>query len=307
MPHPVFSNICKVNTKFGPYIDKIGLEIEGGWICQDGYRGGNLVAHNQNVIFDRSVRFRRRARNAEEQELDACFVAGEVNSQPFPDFSGVNEFLNLYWPDQTNATCGFHIHASFKDEDYYNMLMHTDFYHKFKAELNIIQNKLKLGATTKRRIEGKNRFCKDEWRPLHQKRSDEKYNPFRYAMINFCWNVHRTMEVRVFSSHIPRDKSFNIVKWWVDLINGYLSERVSPYHAPVNDDTVRSPRRRSVRTFNIAAEPPEWNNEPELEFNEVSAATVARPTISISDILNGGSLSDYLHTSVYNTSVQDAI
>jgi len=228
MPHPVFPNTYKINGKFGPYIDKIGLEVEGGWICQDGYRGGNLAANGQAIVFDRSVRFRRRARNMEEVALDDTFVAGEINSPAYSTFNEIGQFLNLYWPDQTNASCGFHVHASFKSELFYNALMHNDFYTLFKGELSRIEQKLKLGAITKRRIAGKNRFCKDEWNPERQKRAEEKYHPYRYAMINFCWNVHRTVEVRVFSAHIQMEKSFHLVKWWVDIINRFLETQIKP-------------------------------------------------------------------------------
>jgi hypothetical protein len=233
MPHPVYPAVYKINEKFGSYIDKIGLEVEGGWICQDGYRGGNIASHNHSIIFDRSVQFRRRPRNTEEAELQNSFVAGEINSPAYTDFSEINQFLNLYWPDQTNASCGFHIHASFKSEDYYNLLMDDEFYLLFKKELPIIEHKLKLGAITKRRIAGKNRFCKDEWNPSRQKRAEEKYHPYRYSMINFCWNLHRTVEVRVFSAHIPMEKSFHLVRWWVNIINKFLATKVSVVEPPI--------------------------------------------------------------------------
>lgn len=223
MPRQVYPPNVSINKTFGSYIDKVGLEIEGGWVCEDGYRGGNLASDGQSVVFDRSVRFRRsRTQNNEDEH----FVCGEINSVPLNNHSDINKFLGLYWPDKTNSTCGFHIHLSFKEEAYYDTLMNRDFYHLFKSRLPQIESKLKLGAITKNRIAGKNRYCKDEWHPTSQKRSDEKYNDYRYAMINFCWNIHRTMEVRVFSSHIAQEKSYGIVKWWVDLVNEYLTANI---------------------------------------------------------------------------------
>jgi hypothetical protein len=266
MPHPVFPNNYKIHSKFGPYIDKIGLEVEGGWICQDGYRGGNLAANGQSIVFDRSVRFRRRARNPQEAALDDTFVAGEINSPAYSNFNEIGQFLNLYWPDQTNASCGFHVHASFKSEVYYNALMHNDFYTLFKSELSQIEQKLKLGAITKRRIAGKNRFCKDEWNPERQKRAEEKYHPYRYAMINFCWNVHRTVEVRVFSSHIQMEKSFHLVKWWVDIINRFLETQITP--EVIEQEQARvvpARRRRFATTFEPMPAPEEEVTAPMQE------------------------------------------
>ena len=94
------------NMKFN-FIDKIGVEIEGGW-----------DKHREDLIPDAGIRM---------EDFKKSAICGELVSKPIDNYDEVEAFLRANWPTETQSMCGLHFHFSFKDISHYTALMHKNF------------------------------------------------------------------------------------------------------------------------------------------------------------------------------------
>ncbi len=158
---------------------------------------------------------------------------GEVVSRILPEdestsWLGANEDSIL----RTNNTCGHHIHVGGITNREYAVLMDVDFHNTLKEKLLKWghEHKLKVDSSFFRRLEGHNSFCKDDFRPLEQKYDTTKSSQ-RYCFINYCWALHRTVEIRVlpaFQKPELRIKASNKV---LEIIHTYLDEHKPKIHS----------------------------------------------------------------------------
>jgi hypothetical protein len=164
-------------------IDRVGVELEGGW----------NDAQDFEIFGDGSV------------NVTANYV-GEAHTYPRPyslnDESTIDafnrQFENMY-PDRVDNTCGMHVHVSFKSIGAYNAFVCNEFADWVIAGLKA------WGANTtssnlKRRLAGENSFAEttyDAQTALRQCLTRNKHDAPRYTAVNYCYNTHGTMEVRV--------------------------------------------------------------------------------------------------------------
>lgn len=184
--------------KTSMFIDKVGIEFEGGWdkrcikpadpakTRQENAAAG-LHAHGCTCLADRNVH--------DGSVSCAGHWNGEVPVGPF-NVSEIDEQF-LYYPEYGNRTCGMHVHVSFKRQYYYRRLMTPEFYAHFKSELlKWAQRTGVKNSNFYSRLRGENSYCKDEWLMEAQVATAHK-DSCRYAILNYCYNLHKTLEVRV--------------------------------------------------------------------------------------------------------------
>jgi hypothetical protein len=160
-------------------IHKVGIELEGRWDTRPA-----------GFTYDGSV--------GGFQTLGGA--VGEVPSPPLT-LDEVNPWLDANYPDEVNQSCGMHVHVSVESKAEYSLLMS----HAAQLERDLIKN-VKDWATEREiiprhplweRLAGRNRYCQMGTHGVeNQTRARTKINA-RYRMLNFCWRLHGTLEIRL--------------------------------------------------------------------------------------------------------------
>lgn len=187
------------------FIDKIGVELEGGW---------NKIPPDVNEIgHDGSV-------------MVIAKHVGEIASPPGKPKEILSWVLRNH-PTAVNQTCGMHVHVSFRRILDYSRLADRDTSRKFLIRrLRQWGNKNKFGTVRPEhpfwdRLKGENRYCKAGWNPEEQISADSRVEE-RYQQMNFCWGLHRTMEVRVLPAFKIPEVSVDAIKCVLKAVEDYL-------------------------------------------------------------------------------------
>lgn len=199
------------------YINKIGLEVEGGW---DGERGiapfDDLDLHVDRSIDGTMMRADRRMQSPH---------VGEAISDPI-DRDAVYEWINKYWPTEANNTCGYHIHVSFLKPKYYTLCTRKTFFLLLLEKVQQKVEEIPLGPRhyLRRRLEGGNLFCNLDFDASGQIRIQERriVNRVRYGALNFAHGIHGTMEFRLYPAFRSKKEAKTFTDVYIDTINEYL-------------------------------------------------------------------------------------
>ncbi|MBW6469638.1 MAG: hypothetical protein K0A90_00270 [Methanosarcinaceae archaeon] len=200
------------------YINKIGIEIEGGWIHSFilKYLKGDGSVHINNMrCYDDD--------DDEDEDYNEPYgYSGEVCSEPINIQEGI-EYINNYYPDEFNETCGIHFHISFKNNKYASILTDKRFYEMFIKDFTVWGLKQKIDSSSLfwTRLNGKNQFCKNIFNPDGQ----ILQNDSRYTQINFCsLKKHNTVEFRVFPVFDKKHQTVSALKKLVSIINKFIDK-----------------------------------------------------------------------------------
>ncbi len=234
------------------FVDKVAFEAEGGYYNIPGCRGHKVHAGGHRIEHDGSVRFDERhpkriwnllKKAVAEKKVSggnnprSYFMPGEYVSEPFSSVEKASQKLVECWPDRTNATCGLHFHLSVRNPSFYSRLMEPDFYKYLKDSLAAFAEAEELNRIFMERFYNKSdwakRYCRDEFIPLRQAYTKRKEyndpNRSRYTMLNFCHGLHETMEIRVFTTHMPLKRAVNCLLWYVHTVDTFLHENYESY------------------------------------------------------------------------------
>lgn len=228
-------NIDKVLGKIRNRVDKVGLEVEGGWTRQ--LPPPDRMTHDGSV-FDRGRAGQRQ--KVLPAGMPAEGFAGEAVSPPLEP-SGFPRWLRRCHPMWVDDTCALHVHMSFKNVKYYEILCSSIDYndtllHYIKtwalAEEAAVPGTFPELHHLWSRLEGRNRFAMSKFWPerqianLHKPlnrdavRDDEAGH--RYTVVNYCFGVHKTLEVRVLPMMRQADLSVRAVRRVIDITNACL-------------------------------------------------------------------------------------
>ena len=155
---------------------------------------------------------------------------GEIASKKLRINEVENFILNNY-PDEVNSTCGLHIHMSFKnDKKDYAILATQEFYDFFLEEIEAWADNRKInkGSRFYKRLEGV-QYSKREFLAENQLNENSDYSD-RYAHLNFCYNKHRTLEIRVGNMFDKKEISVEYVHAVIDIVNYYLTVNNTKTH-----------------------------------------------------------------------------
>lgn len=201
-------------------INLVGLEVEGGWDGTAMKRPFDLP-----IIQDHSVD----GRTVQSDKPLTCPHVGEVVSKPLacdPDVIGA--WLDKYWPQHTNITCGYHIHVSLKNIKDYSALTTKNFLHKVILDMKKLGREMGLPPTHYfwGRIAGSNPFCTLNFDSSSQISMKQKSvgDRTRYGMLNYAWNIHGTVEFRALPTFETADQARAFTFCYLNSIEDFLEE-----------------------------------------------------------------------------------
>lgn len=206
------------------YIDKIGVELEGGWIERP-----------EDLAVDTSVKIPPELFKCDHEchcyvcmpNGNACGVihTGEVRSKPYKSWN-VLKWMRDNYPDYVNHTCGMHIHLSLKSKKAYISLMEPKFYAIFLkeiekfAEINIPKNHFFW-----KRFAGAEKYCQRKFHPNKQI-GDTRKEATRRTQLNYCYALHGTLENRLFPMFEDQILAIKCLRWYVKFVEVYLESNL---------------------------------------------------------------------------------
>ena len=165
-----------------------------------------------------------------ECQCDCNEGVGEIASKKLK-INEVEDFILNNYPDEVNSTCGLHIHMSFKnDKKDYSILATKEFYDFFLSEIEAWADNRKInkGSRFYKRLKGV-QYSKREFLAENQLNENSDYSD-RYAHLNFCYNKHKTLEIRVGNMFDKREISVEYVHAVIDIVNYYLTVNNTKTH-----------------------------------------------------------------------------
>lgn len=199
---------------------RIGIELEGGW---------KPVPEGVQLVHDGSVQL---------GSLDpiGAHARGEIPSPPL-ELTAWEDWVRKHYPHICNSSCGLHTHLSFRSALHYQRLMDPEYP---KAIIKAVHAWAKDTLPPKHyiweRLKGKNRYCLDQFLADQQARVTQKGHS-RYTAVNYCFLLHRTLEVRL----LPMFEDIPAEKQTVP------TGRVRAHDGmPITRDTIVKPERKGV-------------------------------------------------------------
>ena len=268
------------------FLNLAACEIEGTFLNLKGCRGPAAI-NDVSITYDGSVRVNEKY---PKRFWDLCKEmgnghspkqlahVGEVVSPPFDNLDNAKQWMLKYYPDATNSSCGLHFHVSLNNPGYYSCLMEKEFYLYMKESLGKFADEQKLNKIFRERFEGKTewakKYCRDEFIPLKQAFVSQKnYNDAgrnRYTLLNFCYGLHETVEIRVFTAHMPVKRAVKCLEWYVNVITEYLEQN---YEKFCNTELTTESVDIECDSDNIFAQADESNDDiavDEFELEEIA-------------------------------------
>lgn len=170
----------------------------------------------------------------EDPENPTSFkFVGELASIPYESMTNLIAFVDKFYPDYTNFSCGLHFHAKPKTLLIYKALMtkkfckdYLDVMEFWARSRNVnpeseIWKRLKGKPTQK----GRSNYCKLQFKPYR-----DNTDPDRYHAVNYCYNKHKTIEFRILPCFQSKNLAKDALKFTFDFINCWLiSNHVKSY------------------------------------------------------------------------------
>lgn len=196
------------------HVKRVGVELEGGW--------GRRVFLKEDIHEDISV--------------PACEGHyGEIASSPLlPEEvePWVLKHYPLEIPQPTGTkSCGLHVHLSFYTVEDYCKVLSPTFYRHYLGKIlewghevdddrdrNLFLN----------RLHGRNRFARRLYVPTKQvgeRKKDSGQGAERRTLINYCYGLHGTVEVRLFPMFAAATVSASAVERTMEIFESFLKER----------------------------------------------------------------------------------
>lgn len=171
---------CQHTQKF---YDMVGVELEGRYLD---LRAAKNTATSLGATYsgDGSI----------QESPDSNASAYEFKTRPGTVRDACNQIIALY-PDETDKSCGMHVHVSFVNPNYALSVLNTEaFFAYFQRRWTDWGNKMGLDQSSQffRRLRGENDYC------MINEYSSVMCDGERYQQLNFnAWGGHRTLECRL--------------------------------------------------------------------------------------------------------------
>lgn len=225
----------------------IGVELEGGWtqapklgVQRDGsvdfanIKAPRAMTHPENLYMMNDKE--RNAMRAELEKWKLMNIPQYVGEIPSPKLSrkDLDPFMRDNYPQIINDTCGLHVHMSFHFLINYQRLMCPDFTGEMvKGLLGFAeQEKLAKSHPLWARLKKPDHpHCAHTYCGDAQSKSKKKdYHSrgmahSRYTAINYCFEQHRTVEVRLLSMMEGHEQGIRAVNSVLDITNRFLAKQ----------------------------------------------------------------------------------
>jgi len=219
-------------------IKAIGIELEGAWTRY--YTNGvptRTYTENTDIIRQGRPKFMKYDGSVSIDRQDSgCEYVGEIASKPMQP-RAITSWVRRNQPDAFNDTCGAHMHISTHSNGDYICLTDKKFWETFRTKIGRWGNKMNFKKNHEfwKRYEGKNSYCKPEFKPAEQLYSENT----RYTQINYCWSKHKTLEFRILPIFETTDiqiESFYKKIWSVkETIKDYPKNFTTVYEEKFNE------------------------------------------------------------------------
>lgn len=192
---------------------KVGIEIEGRWL-------------------DLNITAQRAAREGLTGNADGSVsrsVSTDARPWEFQTFPGelrhaIKQLVDFY-PDETDASCGMHVHVSFKHHTDVSLLMSREFTAYFRARWLTWMETNGIGrySQMQRRLDGHNEYC------VPNSMSELSLNCDRYTQLNFSsWARHGTLECRLLPMFNSAAVGASAVAELLSIYTAYLNNPALP-------------------------------------------------------------------------------
>jgi len=153
-------------------------------------------------------------------------VDGEMVSPPL-DAEDLPQWTRENYPEETNTTCGAHQHTSFKRMKYYSIVMCKGFQEYMHIGLMAWAKAtgIRDGSAFYKRMNGDVHWCKKMYDAYQQIQTSDK-DDCRYRIINYCWRLHGTMEIRVLPAFQNVEYTVSAQKELTRLIEQYVDSNI---------------------------------------------------------------------------------
>lgn len=228
------SEVLKIESLLGKTKDRIyrvGIELEGGW---------TKLPPGVEVQRDGSVNVQGPYRDDFEsgRRVREPFQLGEIPSPPL-EVTKYPAWMKAFYPSHVNETCGLHVHMSFKPHKlngkmlggawYYQLLMVPEYQATIVHYLTewAKAEKIPKSHPIWKRLSGDSQFCKFEFFPdmqvkMKNKIYDHNMPGNRYTAINYCHDMHNTIECRVLPMMEQCEMGVKAVQKVLDVTNACL-------------------------------------------------------------------------------------
>lgn len=194
-------------------IDKVGIELEGGW----NRRPANATFHHDGSVTGLHGQ---------------ATTIGEMVSAPMASWETVTEWMIDSYPVAHNASCGMHVHVSFKLRRDYARLMTPEFFEYFGNRMKAWGERVKLPASHLfwTRLNGFNGFCKKQFNADVQAAQRGK-SGCRYTQLNYAFLFHGTIECRLFPVFKKANIAISAIQELCAIYEDWL--RATPHVDPI--------------------------------------------------------------------------
>lgn len=180
-----------------------GIELEGGWEIEP-----------RGAVHDGSV-----------EGLDHVGFEGELPSPPLRSLDSVATWVRQNFYDECNDSCGMHVHMSFKNLADYALLMDGEEFqdHLLQGIREWADNNSHISSyhPIYKRLDGENDMCELNYCPDTQVIQEGK-DSSRYNVLNFCYPLHTTLEIRVLPAFEDSYDAIDAINETSRLVNAWL-------------------------------------------------------------------------------------
>ena len=155
------------------------------------------------------------------ENVDGEMVSPQLNAEDLPQWTREN------YPEETNNTCGAHRHDSFKRMKYYSIVMCKGFQDYMHIEMMAWAKStgIREGSAFYKRMNGDVHWCKKMYDAYQQIQTSDK-DDCRYRIINYCWRLHGTMEIRVLPAFQDVEYTVSAQKELTRIIEQYIDSNI---------------------------------------------------------------------------------
>lgn len=219
------------------HVMHFGYEKEGLFDSEYDERDEDDERYCQYFRHDGSVEASESYEGDYSDVIDGEIASPKFRIDRFLQFRQFEKDNEMLWSDDT---CGIHIHESTNNALAFQKLCDLEFYKKFRKDVWRFMHSGTFSEYTVKQFEnrfnGKNQYCKSGFNPDKSINSGMRYfstefttGHGRYNDMNFdSYHKFGTVECRLFPSSTDHDEVINMVEWFVNFTNNYLSS-VTPF------------------------------------------------------------------------------
>ena len=257
------------------HVNAVGIEFEGAWD-----KWGPIESA-------RSVRKLLRKQKPRGLKYDGSInVAantggwvGEIASKPMQP-RAIKSWVRRNKPDKQNQSCGTHVHLSIKTNHAYSMLTEKSFYDKYMSKMAkwARTHEIKEDTGFWKRYRGDNTYCKKQHTPELQIFEDSR-NPNRYAHINYCYGLHKTLEFRMLPVFNCTDLMTDSIIETLRIVETYLA--TAPPIKSTWDFNQEYETAKNIATIYSEEAKPSWLNNHHTDLFTTGGGWLTREALEL--------------------------